>query len=84
MQVMLLNAPLKGIAAEEHKKSKSKKLKKGTAAATAEEFLKAHRTAKIVVVIDTHCLDNRYFVYTGDSADEYKACSLKEVSIPWT
>ena len=47
----------------------------------AETFLKRHRTAKIVVIIDTHCLDeNGAFVYTGHSPDTYKACLLPEVS----
>ena len=45
----------------------------------AEGFLKAHEMAKILVIIDTHCLDNGAFVWTGASADEYRACSLLEV-----
>lgn len=48
--------------------------------ATAKEFLMVHKLAKIVVVIDTHCLDNGAFVYTGDSPSTYQACSLDEVS----
>jgi len=47
---------------------------------TAEGFLKAHRTAKIVIVIDTHCIENGFFIYKGDSPENYAACSLLEVN----
>lgn len=43
------------------------------------KFLKDHRTAKIVVVINTHCEDNGYFVWTGSSDETYRSCSLLEV-----
>jgi len=46
----------------------------------AEHFLNAHPMAKIVVIVDTHCLENGFFVWTGNSEDEYRACSLLEVS----
>lgn len=49
----------------------------------AEEFLEKHPTAKIVVVIDTHCLENGYFVWTGDSKGELQACSLLTVSVTY-
>jgi hypothetical protein len=93
---MLFRVSLEGIAAEEDKRSKPKKSKKekekqaatlattAVAASMAEEFLKKHPITKIVVVVDTHYLDNGYFVYTGDSPDTYKACSLKEASILFT
>lgn len=45
----------------------------------AEKFLRTHKTAKIITVINTHCLDNGYFVWTGNSSDDYCACSLLEV-----
>lgn len=45
------------------------------------DFLKKYTTAKIVVVIDTHCLDNGQFVWTGNSPKEYEACPLSEESI---
>lgn len=48
--------------------------------AAAEQFLKAHPTAKIVVVIDTHCIENGFFIYKGISPENYAACSLLEVS----
>ena len=48
----------------------------------AQAFLARYPTAKIVVVVDTHCLDsNGAFVYTGDSPDTYLACVLPTVSI---
>ena len=43
-------------------------------------FLQEHPMAKIVVIIDTHCLENGAFVYTGSSPGTYEACSLKTVS----
>ena len=45
-----------------------------------EQFLKAQATANIVVVIDTHCIENGFFIYKGDSPENYAACSLLEVS----
>ena len=47
----------------------------------AEEFLLNHKLAKIVVAIDTHSADNGYFVWTGSTADIYRACSLLEVTM---
>jgi len=94
---MLLNAPLEGIAAKGDKQPGPRKPKRGkakemektvtattTTPAMAEELLERYPTAKIVVVIDTHCLDNGYFVYTGNSPETYKACSLKEAGISCT
>lgn len=46
----------------------------------AEKFLGDHQTAKIVMIIDTHSADNGYFIWTGDTAESYRACSLLEVS----
>ena len=43
-------------------------------------FMRKNTSAKIVVVIDTHCLDNGAFVYTGNSPDTYQGCLLPEVS----
>ncbi|KAF9779587.1 hypothetical protein BJ322DRAFT_1113387 [Thelephora terrestris] len=45
----------------------------------AEEFLNAHKSAKIVVAIDTHSADNGYFIWTGSTAETYRACSLLEI-----
>ena len=39
--------------------------------------------AKIIVVVDTHCLENGSFVWTGDRPTAYEGCSLLEVCI-WT
>ena len=42
----------------------------------AENFLNYHSTAKIVVVVNTHYLENGFFIWLGDSPEEYKARSL--------
>ena len=46
---------------------------------SAEVFLREHPSAKIIVIIDTHCLNNGFFVWKGTSAANYAACSLAEV-----
>lgn len=43
-------------------------------------FLRKYESAKIVVIIDTHCLENGRFVWTGDSPTTYQACDLHSVS----
>jgi hypothetical protein len=50
----------------------------------AEVFLKAHPMAKIVVIIDTHCLENGTFVWSGDTPVELKSCTLLEVGVHLT
>ena len=50
------------------------------AAESALAFLRKHGLAKIVVVVDTHCLKNGAFLYTGNCASSYLACSLEVVS----
>lgn|ERR1700679_431320 len=47
----------------------------------AERFLKAYPMAKIVVVIDTHCLDNGTFVWKGATPVEYDSCTLLDVRV---
>lgn len=47
----------------------------------AEQFLVAHESAKIVVIVDTHCIESGFFVWTGEGAADWKACSLLEVSM---
>ena len=49
----------------------------------AGAFLTEHRSAKILVVVDAHCLENGFLVYAGNSPLLYEACSLGEVSTPW-
>jgi hypothetical protein len=45
-----------------------------------EEFLAKYETAKIVVIIDTHCENNGRFIYgTSGGPTDYQACSLEEV-----
>jgi hypothetical protein len=53
---------------------------KGKDISHVERFLKDHEMAKIVIVIDTHSMQNGSLVWTGDSAEEYRTCNLSEVS----
>lgn len=47
----------------------------------AEQFLIDHKSAKIVVSIETHSADNGFFVWSGSTTDNYRACSLLEVTV---
>ena len=47
----------------------------------AASFLAEHPTAKIVVVVDTHCLKNGKLVWKGTNTISYKACDMDEVSV---
>lgn len=49
--------------------------------AYAKAFLKKRQAAKIVVVVDTHCLDNGAFVYEGSTPQTYSGCRLEEVRL---
>jgi hypothetical protein len=63
------------------KKSKgNSKPKLSVAVSKVVSFLEQFTTAKIVIVIETHCMENGCFVWKGTSADTYKACALFEVS----
>ena len=44
-----------------------------------EEFLQEHKTAKIVVIIETHLMENGRFIWCGHNPDTYKVCTLWEV-----
>jgi len=46
------------------------------------EFMGRFPAAKIVVVLDTHSLDNGYFAWKGSSPSTYEGCSLQEVYCP--
>ena len=44
-------------------------------------FLATHTTAKIVVIVDTHCLEETgYFVWKGTQPNNYEICTMKLVS----
>lgn len=45
----------------------------------AEAFVAAHPSAKLVFIIDTHCLENGHFVWTGKTPQDLSACELIEV-----
>jgi len=59
---------------------KDKRYEKTHDTSKAEEFLTLHEGAKIVVIIDTHCLDSGKLVWSGTTADDLRACTLLEVS----
>ena len=46
----------------------------------AERFLQHHSTVKIVVIVDTHCVENGYFAWNKNGGGDYESCSLFEVS----
>ena len=49
--------------------------------ATIKAFLRRYGAAKLIIILDTHSLDNGYFAWTGSSPSTYEACSLQEVRI---
>ena len=51
------------------------------AIAEAKDFLARYTTAKIIVVIDTHCVENGAFLWTGDSSVTFQSCSLLEAGL---
>lgn len=67
---MYINVPL-GVGYKDSPSSTKKQI---------SDFLGRHPTAKIVLIVDTHCLDNGAFVYEGHSPETYKGCRLEEVS----
>jgi len=88
-------------AANPGTKSKSRKVGKGKQVKQADgesqeqcqpedmaaRFLELHPTAKIVFIIDTHCLDETgSFIFIGNSPESYRACTMAEVSTTcvWT
>jgi len=77
-QILRLDIPLGGSGEDDGQNMDLDQLKDPEDA--AKRFLKAYTMAKIVVVIDTHCLENGFFVWEGDSPTTYAACSLLEVS----
>lgn len=46
---------------------------------TAALFLERHQLAKIVAVVDTHCLPDGDFIWAGNDANSYAGCTLDEV-----
>ena len=59
----------------------SHKTKRHCPADEAGNFLDQHTTARIVVIIDTHCLEETgAFIYKGSTPDSYEACCIEEVS----
>ena len=47
----------------------------------AEEFLKQHPTAKIIVTIDTHCNELGDLVWKDDTEGKQNVCTVGEVSV---
>ena len=77
---MLVEQPLDGTPAVNPMNSAHDSLYEATQdLSVPETFLKSHPTAKIVFIVDTHSLDNGSFVFKGEDAVSYEACSLYEV-----
>jgi hypothetical protein len=76
---VVINEPM--ARAEEKSKSNARKKKPKISLPLGEvdKFLTHYPTAKIVIVVETHCLENGRFVWTGESPSSYEACSLLEV-----
>lgn len=72
---MLLELSLNGeVATQGSTKQEQKKYE------VVRTFLNAHPTARIIVVVDTHCLeDSGAFIWKGDTPDTYEGRSLLEV-----
>jgi hypothetical protein len=98
IQVMLLEVDLAGKNAKEdpakdpskaktpaqRKKMNKAALKVLTDIEAAGDFLKEHETAKIIVTIDTHCLEeNGLLVYSDEDLANLGACSLETVGGVW-
>ena len=80
--MLFLNIPLEGDVddeAEEAKEGEPDIREVPDPVVNTKTFLQEHPMAKIVVIINTHCLENRAFVYTGNSPGTYEACSLKTI-----
>lgn len=60
-------------------KSKKRKPKISLPLGEVDKFLTHYPTAKIIIVVETHCLENGRFVWTGEFPTTYEACSLLEV-----
>lgn len=45
------------------------------------DFLTQWDTAKIVVIVETHCIESGKFIWTGDAPVNYESCWLQEVKI---
>jgi hypothetical protein len=75
MQVMLVDLPLNG-------KSNLTELPDHLLPyPEVTQFLTKHSTAKILVVVDTHCLqENGALLWEGNDSQSYGACPLWQVS----
>jgi len=51
-------------------------------AAGAAKFLTTHVTAKIIVVVDTHCVpESGLFIWSGDKPETFQSCTLGTVCV---
>ncbi|KAF9784726.1 hypothetical protein BJ322DRAFT_1021414 [Thelephora terrestris] len=79
--IVQMSVPLTGTGdAEKSKKGKGKKVKKPSSlVGDVAKFLETYPTAKIVLVVETHCLENGRFVWDGHDAESYQGCLLEEI-----
>ena len=90
-QVMLLEVDFAGKNAQDDPIHRPAALRKGMGKArlgvlkdieAAGAFLKKHETAKIIVSIDTHCIEeNGLLVWSDDNPDKLGVCSMKAVGV---
>jgi len=51
-------------------------------AGDAKRFMVRHPSAKVVFIVNTHCLPSGFFIWKGDGPESYEGCSLLEVGLP--
>ena len=60
-------------------RTKARKVEDRDPVKVVDKFLECYTTAKIIIVIDTHAVENGWFAYGGDTPSDYKTCCLEEV-----
>ena len=94
LQILRLDVPLDPEGAAADAKASGKNINSGSMdevdetheelmdpAVQARDFLAKNPMAKILVVLDTHSMENGSFVWKGNTPPSYEGCSLQEVSL---
>lgn len=78
-----MERPLNGKPKPSQSDANDKRFKTTTNLSAVLRFLNKHEWAKILIIVNTHSLENGCFVYKGDRPQDFEACSLLEVrSLP--